>query len=424
MFRSFFFPDNAMDGAAAAWDDPARSLNPPRHDLRFLILGAGIHGLYLANMLVAAGGIDPARIALVDRHRRPLGQWRRVTAATGMTHLRSTSVHHIDPEPVSLRRFYRERKAAYPDAYAAPYNRPSLQLFNDHADWSSSRLGTARRLQTASATAIDTIEGGYRLETEAGAFEADNLILAPGQGALRRPDWSAELEREYRVEHLFSEDFDLDEWRRGAAEGAPVTIVGAGISAMQAAVSIARAASRPISVLALHDTRIRQFDSDPGWIGPRFLGRFTAHRDPDQRRKILASSRYPGSGDPQTVRSFESLVEAGSVRFRSCTPEELPALTAESLGAAGEGRLLLATGYRPVRPGGAAVDRLVASEGLPVAACGFPVVNPYLAWMPGLFVSGALGELEIGPVARNITGARRAGERLYRLLSAAGEASG
>jgi hypothetical protein len=54
---------------------------------------------------------------------------------------------------------------------------------------------------------------------------------------------------------------------------------------------------------------------------------------------------------------------------------------------------------------------------LPFAPCGYPVVNRYLAWGRGLFVTGALAELELGPVARNISGARRAGERLYRLMA-------
>ncbi|XYI00028.1 hypothetical protein ACMHYB_09830 [Sorangium sp. So ce1128] len=65
------------------------------------------------------------------------------------------------------------------------------------------------------------------------------------------------------------------------------------------------------------------------------------------------------------------------------------------------------------RPGGrlvddAALDRL----GLRCAACGYPIVSARLEWGPGLFVSGPLAELELGPTARNIAGARAAAERL------------
>ena len=76
-------------------------------------------------------------------------------------------------------------------------------------------------------------------------------------------------------------------------------------------------------------------------------------------------------------------------------------------------RVVLATGFEVHRPGGGllgeeTIDRL----GLPCAECGYPLVSPRLEWASGLFVSGPLAELELGPTARNIAGARAAGERL------------
>ena len=53
-----------------------------------------------------------------------------------------------------------------------------------------------------------------------------------------------------------------------------------------------------------------------------------------------------------------------------------------------------------------------ASASLPCARCGYPIVDPSLRWHPGVYVSGPLAELELGPVARNIAGARRAGDRI------------
>jgi hypothetical protein len=57
---------------------------------------------------------------------------------------------------------------------------------------------------------------------------------------------------------------------------------------------------------------------------------------------------------------------------------------------------------------------------LPIAPCGYPLVNSALCWTDGLYVLGPLAELEIGPVARNITGARQAAER----ISQAGDTRG
>ncbi len=75
-------------------------------------------------------------------------------------------------------------------------------------------------------------------------------------------------------------------------------------------------------------------------------------------------------------------------------------------------RVLLATGFAGHRPGGKFIDQLVASASLPCAKCGYPVVDKALRWHPRVYVSGPLAELELGPSSRNISGARRAADRL------------
>jgi hypothetical protein len=73
---------------------------------------------------------------------------------------------------------------------------------------------------------------------------------------------------------------------------------------------------------------------------------------------------------------------------------------------------VLATGFRPDRPGGPWLSRAIAELGLPCGACGYPIVDRTLCWHPGIYVTGALAELEIGPAARNLIGARLAAERI------------
>ena len=80
--------------------------------------------------------------------------------------------------------------------------------------------------------------------------------------------------------------------------------------------------------------------------------------------------------------------------------------------------VLLATGFDSKRPGGALVDELVETHQLPCASCGYPVVDAHLRWHPRVFVTGPLAELEIGPVSRNIVGARRAAERIVPVARA------
>ena len=75
-------------------------------------------------------------------------------------------------------------------------------------------------------------------------------------------------------------------------------------------------------------------------------------------------------------------------------------------------QLALACGFKNKRPGGILVDRLIKEEGLTTAPCGFPIIDSGLQWGPGLFVTGWLAELELGPLARNIVGARMAADRI------------
>ena len=181
-----------------------------------------------------------------------------------------------------MRSFYAAHVASYPRAYGAPYNRPSLRLFNDHARASAVASGAVERLYTGRCTAIERLDGGYRLIVDGSPVEADNLILSPGQGKVRIPAWRGELGAAFRVTHLFSPAYDPVAWRKAARRGARIVIVGAGISAMQAAASLAPAAAEPLTVLALHSLRTRQFDSDPGWIGPRYLSPFRRYQGPGE----------------------------------------------------------------------------------------------------------------------------------------------
>lgn len=416
MFRSFFFPAEAMSGISLPRGKPRDSLNPRRNRYRFIILGAGIHGSYLANLLLGELGLAEEELLLVDREEQPLDLWRRYTGATGMTHLRSTSVHHLDPEPTSLRSYLNRRRERYPEPYASPYNRPALALFNDHARWSLKRSGALGRYFRGELEGIDPLPGGYSLSLRDGSrIAGDNLILAPGQGGLNLPPWAAELPEERRA-HLFSREYRPDSWRSAAAAGEEVAVVGAGISAVQAALHIAEVSLRPLTILSLHEPRTHQFDSDPGWIGPRYLARFAALPDPAERRRLLKEVRYPGSGDPALMERLAEYRGSGRIRFVSGPAREIEAAGRGFMQRKGA-RILFATGFSGEVPAGALISNLAATLKLPTGPAGYPVVNPYLAWAPGLFVSGALAELEIGPVARNISGARRSGERLHRLLT-------
>jgi hypothetical protein len=95
--------------------------------------------------------------------------------------------------------------------------------------------------------------------------------------------------------------------------------------------------------------------------------------------------------------------------------------------------VLLATGFGKRVPGGKMIQHLVSNANLQVSDfCGYPIVNEDLSWNVNMdsnvdlngkvqtqinsriYVAGALAELELGPSARNIAGARLAAERIVQ----------
>jgi hypothetical protein len=163
---------------------------------------------------------------------------------------------------------------------------------------------------------------------------------------------------------------------------------------------------------------VQTFDSDPAWVGPKAMKAFLAEPDRTARRARIQAARHRGSMPEDVADALDEVVGAGACRV--VQGDVSTALVGEGrtvgLRAADAwvvaDRVILATGFAQRRPGGALVDALVEEHGLPCAACGSPLVGPDLRWHERVVVTGALAELEIGPVARNLVGARRTGERL------------
>jgi hypothetical protein len=147
---------------------------------------------------------------------------------------------------------------------------------------------------------------------------------------------------------------------------------------------------------------------------------FSRTRDPRERRRLIATARHRGSMPPEIASDLRRELRCARAKWLEAEPvsaDATPAGVRLRLDRAPHvlevDRVVLATGFEVHRPGGAllaedAIDRL----GLPCADCGYPLVSPRLEWASGLFVTGPLAELELGPTARNIAGARAAGERL------------
>ena len=391
--------------------------------LDLTIVGGGIQGTAIARALVVAKAVSPERLAILDPHEEPLALWRRQSAACGMAFLRSPSSHNLDVDFRALRAFALRRGYDPADHYRPPYRRPSLELFNAHsrfiADTPELRQARVTGRLMGLSPGTGSSQSGWQLETDRGVLESRMVLLALGKTeAPFYPSWATGVPG---IDHVFSSAFRRPADYTGAGR---ITIVGGGITAGQLAVSLGRELSSdaPVLMVTGRPLEVHQFDSEPCYLGPRCLQSFVKIRDPEERRRIIREARYPGSIPPSINLALRQLKDEGRV---TVIPEWAVSATRGPEGVALEtdagrriesDRVILATGFRAAPPEESIVASVATEAGLPRTDDGFPVPDPTLQWAPGLFLTGALGETEIGPGAPNIIGAQLAVRRLLPFL--------
>jgi cation diffusion facilitator CzcD-associated flavoprotein CzcO len=264
----------------------------------------------------------------------------------------------------------------------------------------------------ARATTCSVECDGVTVQLSTGSeVAAHNVVLAIGAG--EQPEWPEWAPRgDARVQHVFEQGFNG--W---PSVKETVAVVGGGISAGQVALRLLDEGHQ-VHLVSRHALRQHQFDSDPGWLGPKFMAGFNRERDVDRRRALIAEARHLGSVPPDVRRTLLGAIARDQLLWHEGEVERVDLGCADLAMGLTTGavldvqRVLLATGFASHRPGGALVDQLVTSASLPCADCGYPIVDTDLRWHPRIHVSGPLAELELGPTARNIAGALRAGRRI------------
>jgi uncharacterized NAD(P)/FAD-binding protein YdhS len=243
------------------------------------------------------------------------------------------------------------------------------------------------------------------------------VLLAIGPNVPLWPAWAQRLRAAgAAIDHVFDPHFrrtTLPPWGHAV-------ILGGGITAVQTTLAMAQAAPGTVTLLSRHPLRVHQFDSDPCWIGPKCYNAFECNRDMARRRALLSAARHRGSVPPDVMQALRHTLTQGLIQHHLAHVLDATAMSDGSIrltltgdmAALTTDRLVLATGFDPARPGDPWLAQTIAALGLACGACGYPIVDQRLCWQKGLYVTGALAELEIGPVARNIVGARLAAARL------------
>lgn len=387
--------------------------------MEWLIIGGGIHGTYLANLLMHQPDLTPEDIGVLDPHDTLLAAWNRMTTNCGMRFLRSPATHHIDLPILSIYRFAKTPEGQSLADFIPPYNRPSLPLFRAHSARVIARKGIAQRHIQDRALTMRRDGRRFIVETTRGPLRTRRVLLAIGMSDQPCwPSWANRLRREGApITHVFEPTFHPHD----AAANGPTVVVGGGITAAQTALSLATDPRADVVLIARRALQESQFDFNPCWIGPKCLRRFY-QEDYDTRRTTIDKARLPGSLPGEVLKAFEQACISTRLAFRPSAIREA-VLTNGTIRLRTENglieahRIVLATGFRQERPGGRFVDRLIKDFGLPCNPCGYPIVGKDLQWGENIYVTGPLAELQVGPCARNIVGARNAGRLLMASLA-------
>jgi cation diffusion facilitator CzcD-associated flavoprotein CzcO len=388
--------------------------------LAWLVVGGGIHGTYLTLRLIAAGQVNREDIRILDPNPQLLHTWLRQTRNCGMRFLRSPSTHNLDTGILSLYRFAQKTVPSTPQsAFTDPYLRPSLALFNSHCHNVLEKNDLASLHIRQRAVSLERTPNGFSVVTGTEHLHARRILLAIGLGEQPYwPQWAMGLRGATgSLHHVLDPTFD----RSRLEIEAGIHIVGAGLTGVQTALALEKASEAPVTLIGNRPLRVHQLDFDPCWIGPKCLRDF-GRLAFSQRRQVIDQARNKGSVPPEIAAELEAAIRRGRIRFwqrtiRSARCENQKfILQSEQAQPLMADQLILATGFDPRRPGGVFVDRMIKALDLKVAADGYPIVGPGLQWQPDLFVTGPLAELELGPCARNIIGARNGAKAMLAHL--------
>lgn len=185
-------------------------------------------------------------------------------------------------------------------------------------------------------------------------------------------------------------------------------IIGGGITAAHLAHKLLK--HHPVTLIMRHPFRIHELDADPGRLGPKNMNSFQLEMDYTMRRQAIQSARHRGSIPVHLSQSLKHAVQLGqlTVVTGQITSADHQIITLEDDGQIPYHKMLLATGCSSNIQQDPLIYDITHAFSAPTAPCGFPVVTKELEWLPGLYVSGPLAELELGPVSRKIIGARHA----------------
>lgn len=394
------------------------------------IVGGGIHGCAIALRILRDMPDAAKHIAIIDRHPKPLVQWRQKTERQGMTYLRSPAVHHISSDPLGIVDFAEQHSRTR--ELAPPYSQPSTALFWDFCKDSAAGFLDQNIFHQFELSKLQWHKGSwrypFRLVSEDNiGFRSSAVILAIGSDECAYiPSEFIEWKGYFPDKIIHSSEFALADLQN-TEDSKTIVIVGSGLTAGTLAKNISQIGHRVV-LIARKQLKTEQFDFPPVWLGPKEMVKFLEESDFQRRYQTIQENRGEGSITPEIMKE---LTESDSLEiYPETTIRKIYSTEDDKLGQCLQvettqgvihqvSQIILATGYRFDLRRYGLMKELMRQYHIPLI-CGLPILDTGLQFYPieNLFGSGTVAQLQVGPASGNIAGANLAYERIREKLLA------
>ncbi|WP_233710751.1 hypothetical protein [Natronococcus pandeyae] len=226
--------------------------------------------------------------------------------------------------------------------------------------------------------------------------------------------------------HVWDPSFDPE----GIGETSTVGIVGGGITAAQLSTTLARLPGRDVVLFARSPFRVETLEANTDWMHfSSVVEKLHAHPPASRARsELVAEARHDGTIPPYVFRRLQRALEREQIELERSEITVATEAGGTVVATCRDGSafclndLICATGFGSPYDGELFCN-LREQSALQTDYCGSPVLDDEtLRWMcrdgtlSRIAVSGAAAQQVLGPVARNVIGARRAGDLIVGFL--------
>ncbi|AYU54725.1 NAD(P)-binding domain-containing protein [Staphylococcus debuckii] len=370
--------------------------------MSWTIIGGGIHAVTIAIKL-RASGLPAEDLTIIDPHESLCEQFDDYSCRIGMPFLRSPHVHHVHPDPFHLKQFAKSNQ--YTGATYGRYQRPQRDMFMDHIHELLHDYDLNKRHIKAFASDISKENNQWIVTLDSGEqVVSQHVVLA--SGCNHRPYIPPMYQAQPDVQHIF-------ESKTIQYEGTS-HVVGSGISAAHLTLKlINKTDTDTVHLWLKKPIEIHDFDADPGWLGPKNMVHFRELESSEEKMNVILNERHKGSMPKELYLRLKKHKQQGELVIHQ---NEIQAIKNHEIITEEKNykydRILLATGFQNTIMRQPLVRKLINTYDAPLAKTGYPSISEDLEWLPGLFVSGGLADLELGPFARNVMGGRESASRI------------